>query len=465
MLKTLFRVILLLGSLQVMAQDCDSNMNFLIRKIKTNYAGYADKNGDSVVVSQLKDWKKRFRDTGDCFSKLAHVLLGFRDPHMYMYSAQPLPLPDSLQLNRQLKEIRQYFSGKSKVNDPCEGYWISGTAHYIIAIRRTKTSPLEYTGYVIESRNDKCPPGSEKFILTAFDKTYFQTTVISGGRYKASILSRFDDTHALLMGVSAKWRKLDRYMPDMLNGYPLYDIYPSLTIRDSETVVIRIPSAGYDSKRKVDSLVKAHKDRISSSRNLIVDIRNNTGGTTLTFYSLLPFILTRPVVALGGRINCSEDVIADHRKGIEQYGEIWTATQRVEQEKVLQELIARKGGFYEEKIDTLACDTVSKYPVNVGIIANYASASASEMFMSYCKQSSKVTLFGERTWGVLDYVEYIDLAMPGNRFTLYVPRLKIIYPDGSGPHDNIGFKPDVEIDDAVPDWVKFIQEYYKKTIN
>lgn len=450
-------------SRQSQAQSyCNADINFIIEKIRDSYAGYHDKQGDQVIKNQLNDLSKKEYEHADCFTKLARILLQFQDLHLRLRTCKPVTPTNTAQLKSQLKNVEVYLSQNNKSKDKYEGYWMSDTHDYVVAIKKTKALPVEYTAYIIETKNTRLPPGNEKFVLTQLDSIVFQTAIISATGFKVATLSRFANENTLLTGVSGKWLKLPGYSRDMLKSYKSFDWQPSLAVIDSETVLIRIPTSDYAAKERVDSLVEANEKLIGRSKKLIVDVRNNTGGTTLTYSSLFPYIYTKPIITLGGTVRCSQDVIEQEQQYLDKNRLTLPAGELAYTQKMLKGMIANKGGYFQEVQDTLKYDSISVYPKQVGVIMNYASASAAELFVQYCRQSTKVTIFGEDTWGAIDYMENIVLKTPSQQFEVFIPRMKTAFRNSSLPHANDGLKPDVEISQSEPDWIDFVKKYYDK---
>ena len=76
------------------------------------------------------------------------------------------------------------------------------------------------------------------------------------------------------------------------------------------------------------------------------------------------------------------------------------------------------------------------------------------------KQSKKVTVFGERTMGAIDYLHFYELNTPSKKYSLYAASTKRVIHPGGKKYDGVGIYPDVTIPDSVADWQQFVVDYY-----
>src|SRR5690606_17888146 len=83
----------------------------------------------------------------------------------------------------------------------------------------------------------------------------------------------------------------------------------SLYRADSNTIVVRIPENNGRNTRIVDSLVQKHHEEIIRTKNLVIDVRYNIGGTVRTYFPLLPYLYTQPIIRPSDSLYCSEEYI------------------------------------------------------------------------------------------------------------------------------------------------------------
>lgn len=235
----------------------------------------------------------------------------------------------------------------------------------------------------------------------------------------------------------------------------------------NDAVMLRIPSFSWDAKELIDSLILKNKQEITSSPILIIDLRGNGGGTDYCYLELLPLIYTNPYVSKGVEWWASQGNIKYFEKALKE-GNIKQGMEK-ETESFIDSLKKHKDSFAQlDKLDYVQRDTIYPMPLMVGVIVDDFCASSCEQFVLEAKNSKKVTFFGTQTLGVLDYSNSVpeDLLTEGLRIRYPMTRSTRL-PDF--PVDNIGIKPDVEINlpvnlnvkSDIDEWVWFVYKYLK----
>ena len=229
----------------------------------------------------------------------------------------------------------------------------------------------------------------------------------------------------------------------------------------SNIFYIRISSFKYENITPVKNLIAKNKQQIEKSKALIIDVRDNFGGTDDVYQPLLPYILTNPLRIMNVEFLSTPTLI----NGLRDYAlqnipkDSLKAVQQIEDD--LREYKENLGKFvlYDGKKVTI--DTIqlhSKSPKQIIILANKNVASAGENFLFSARQSKKVKLLGTPSMGVLDYGSIREFKLECDNYTLYLPT----YRSARLPHypiDNIGIQPDVYLDETVDDWLDFAIKY------
>lgn len=224
---------------------------------------------------------------------------------------------------------------------------------------------------------------------------------------------------------------------------------------------IKISSFKYDNIAPVKALIASNKKYIEKSKALIIDVRDNFGGTDDVYQPLLPYILTNPLRIMNVEFLSTPTLI----NGLRDYAlqnvpkDSLKAVQQIEDD--LKEYKENLGKFvlYDGKKVTL--DTIklnSKSPKQIIILANKNVASAGENFLFSARQSKKVKILGTPSMGVLDYGSIREFTLGCDNYLLYLPT----YRSTRLPHypvDNIGIQPDVYLDETVVDWLDFAIQY------
>jgi len=240
------------------------------------------------------------------------------------------------------------------------------------------------------------------------------------------------------------------------------NIYFTYKRIDSNAILLRIPNFSWDRKEMIDSLILKNKKEITSTPILLIDLRGNGGGTDYSFLELLPLIYTHPYQSKGVEWWASQGNISYFDKAIKE-GNIKKGKED-ETMVFLDSLRKHKNTFVQiDKLDTITRDKVYEMPRLVGVIVDDYCASSCEQFVLIAKNSSKTTIFGTQTLGVLDFSNVV----PENLLT---SGLRIRYPMTRSarlpeyPIDNIGIKPDIEINlpenlntrSEIDEWVIFV---------
>ena len=68
---------------------------------------------------------------------------------------------------------------------------------------------------------------------------------------------------------------------------------------NESTIYFNIPSFSWESKPTIDSLFASNKFNLSKSSNLILDLRNNGGGSDDVYSIISPYLYTQPIKGIG----------------------------------------------------------------------------------------------------------------------------------------------------------------------
>lgn len=248
------------------------------------------------------------------------------------------------------------------------------------------------------------------------------------------------------------------------------NIYFTFKDIDENSSMLRIPDFSWNSKQLIDTLILNNIEKITSKSILIIDLRGNGGGTDYAYQELLPLIYSNSYISKRAEYLASEGNIRHFEKAL-QNGNIKKGKE--EQIRILiDSLKANKGGYYQQNPnDTIKGDIKYSKPSLVGVIIDDFCASSCEQFILSAKHSNKTTVFGTRTLGVLDYSNVVPESLLTKGFYVRYPMTRSTrLPEN--PVDNVGIKPDVEINkpvnlnlkDEIDDWVIYVNEYLKKQL-
>lgn len=224
---------------------------------------------------------------------------------------------------------------------------------------------------------------------------------------------------------------------------------------------IRMSSFRYENVEKIKMLVSQNRKQIEKTKALIIDVRDNYGGTDDAYQSLLPYILTNPLRIMNVEFLSTPTLI----NGLRDYavknikGDTLDQIKSIEEGLEIYKDSIGKFVLYDGKKVTI--DTITpekKSPSQIIVLSNQNVASAAENFVFSAKQSKKVKIIGTPTMGALDYgsQRMFDFGCP--QYQLYLPTYRSARLPRY-PIDNIGIQPDIYMDETVEDWLSFAIKY------
>lgn len=451
----------------VSAVNCDCEHNFLWMKktFEENDAGFAyilSKKGKDAYEMHTKAYLekvKKITSDRDCAIALDQWMRFFRLGHiginLKIRDSQIAPGIEKLETVKvDTKEFEKYLKTKKDLGD--EGIWSSPP--YKIGIKKIDD---KYVGFIIETTAENWAVGELK---TKFDE--------NGGVYylRNKTEVKFDKLKLKRMGKNDLQLgnfSLTRIYPILKNDPEIeFDLKlwkstkPLLEKLNASTVVLRVPSFEITEKKYIDSVIRINKEIILATPNLIIDIRNNRGGSDTSFEEILPFLYTNPIRTIG--VEFLSTKLNNQRMLDLSNNPEFDETSRKQFKEYYEKLEHSIGKFIslsDEKVAIEKKDTIYHYPQRVAILINEQNGSTTEQFLLAAKQSRKVKLFGVTTFGMLDISNVHTVDFPSGKFELFYGLSKSFRLPGMAV-DDIGLQPDYYIDNTVEcnGWIKFTNE-------
>jgi C-terminal processing protease CtpA/Prc len=469
-------ILLITTATALYAQNCDckSNYEWVKKTFEENDAGFQyilKTKGEQSYTDhnkRISDKIQKSKTLADCTPVLYEWLKFFRSGHISIQLTEQSQKPNATKLEKQFsdwetypiktEEFKKYLDNK-KTTD-YEGIW--ETEPYKIGIKKEGD---KYIGFIIESGAETWTKGQIKLkINPTTDKVKAVFYVRDHSAVDADNVT-FMGKNTLKIGSFT----LSRIYPKIVDE-PKYERYakllntstPYIERLNKTTLYFRIPSFDISEKQKIDSVILANKDKILSTENLIIDIRNGTGGSDASYKEILPFIYTNPIRQVGVEFLSTKlnnqrmlDFINKPEYGIDEDTKKWA--------KMAYDVLDKQQGKFvnlgEKTVGIEKYDTIYPYPKNVGIIINQENGSTDEQFLLEAKQSKKVKLFGTTTFGVLDISNMYFVESPCKEFKLgYALSRSMRIPDFS--IDEKGIQPDYFLDKDIPlyEWTEYVNE-------
>lgn len=445
--------------------DCESSFEWTKTTFEENDAGFnyvIEQKGNELYKQHNETYllrAKKITNETECYELMRDWMTFFRKGH---FGIRPLNQANSQLDNNteawetveiNVEEFKNQL--KNKKNPDYEGIWKSGP--YTIGIEKFDDV---YKGFIIEANGSQWKKGQVKLEINPN-----QTSTYYMGNYSPETFEK-----AELLGdkyLQLGFITLERVFPESESNSKVERYYKAISAEtpylekvNDNTLLLRIPSFVGSQKNDIDSVILANRKTINSTKNLIIDLRNNGGGSDNSFQELLLILYTNPIETIGvelystPRNNQRVKNFITHPHASDKFKE-WAT----EAYKKLSQNEGKYVNLEATEITVTRFDTTYKYPENIGIIINEKNASTTEQFLLAAKQSTKVKLFGQTTFGALDISYTYPAKSPGGDFeliyclskSLRIPEMTI---------DNKGIQPDYFIYNNVPKykWIDFVIE-------
>ncbi|NLO69750.1 MAG: hypothetical protein GX102_02120 [Porphyromonadaceae bacterium] len=448
---------------QIDSNDCNclENYHWMKETFEKNDAGFEwiiQKKGEEAYQKFCDSIENEIKEANDIY-RCEEILNDwgkfFRKGHFFVASNLPaskVANPDSVEkVNYTIQTIEVQ---SKQTDDRMIGVWESSP--YKIGIVLDTLNPTrKYVGFIIESGVSEWTKGDVK--LEIFE----QDNKLSSNYYMQDRSIEKRDVHLIggyeLMIGSMNFintSKIDNEIEKKL----LDETKPLFYNFSAQTAILKIPSFNSDQKSKIDELIEQNREQILSHKNLIIDLRNNGGGSDKSWKELIPFIYTNPIKNIGVELLSSE-------LNREKFLGNFTFIQKLLLRKSIKRWESNDGKFVvvTDSVFINKMDDVLPNPENVIVVVDEICASSVEQFLLSAKQSKKVKIYGKLTFGALDVSNVASVTSPDRCFKLGYCLTRTLRPE-KDRIDNIGIKPDVEINDSIPKhkWIEFVLNEIEK---
>lgn len=365
-------------------------------------------------------------------------------------------------ININYKQYTQQYN-KQNTHHPLEGIWSNGL-YTVVVLQSKDTSQL--LGVVLHADSIFWLPGQIKMHISKqkLNNTYATKYGMKDHSIENTQLQMVGNGgNFFTTGSGGNWQRLypvSKYTAQDSLVLLISTPHPFVNRLSKNTMYLRIPSFNHAQKPFIDSVLQANDNAIRTSPNLIIDIRNGTGGSDFSYHSIMPYLYTNPIRHTGTR----EYATPLNAKAYDYYATLFADT-AVKNSQLRTAAAMRKniGKFLGSDTIHVSVDTLHQVlpnPKYVAIICNHINASADEQFIIYARQSKKVKIFGAPTAGMLDFSNLNFTNSPDGFFQLYYATDKS-YRVPTFCIDDVGIQPDVYLDESIPEhlWIKYVQAY------
>jgi Peptidase family S41 len=477
-MKKIF-VLLFLWVLPVSAQDCNCKDNFEWAKktFEENDAGFQyiiDKKGAAEYQKHNEVFAEKVKTittTEDCADAIYDWMKFFRDGHISVNvvepegqntpQAAPVTRNDWEKYNITDKQFNKYLAKANPVS--VEGIW--KTPPYTIGIKKEGDG---YIGFILDGGGTPWQKNQVKLRFKPNGKDTYS------GEFYLRNYSTYENDDIKLLGNNTLLFgsfSLKRVNPKAEDTKEIKSYLELLQAQNAmvqqysaNTLVLRIPSFNGNLQGYIDSVLTANHEKIISTKNLVIDVRNNGGGSDGSYQEIIKYLYTNPIRIVGVQM-LSTPLNNKRMESYLDYPDI-TDEDRDWVNGQLKKLNDNLGKFVdqnEEKVFIQTLDSVYAYPQNVAILINENDASTTEQFLLAAKQSTKVKLFGTTTAGMLDISNMNFVKSPCGTIEMgyclsksyRIPHMAI---------DGMGLQPDYYLDESIPDyeWVEYAEKTFSE---
>lgn len=456
--------------------DCLKVLDYITNQIEKNSASYAHQ---VIEYKRQNEYNKHKTQTlkiateitteKECLGIVQYYLSFLRDSHQKLYVTNEYypfkSFNDTTSVKKFLQENVENHKLKKNNSKKILGNWHYKNGLFSVQIQKNKHKGREYIGVLTENFNNNNQfLGYKGDLKIEFYKNYkgelFAIFWSFGQKPSSYKVELNGDT--LKLGRSLTFYRNDKDIKKVDDFTPSDSTYFKELSR--ATNYIKINTFDYENKSLIDSIIKMNRQKLVSKENLIIDVRNNGGGSDLSYYPLLPFIMDKksyqnPIAA--SSIWVSNDNFQNYYNERYMYG-INTKQDSLNADREIEELRKHIGGFEPFVKTTSKIDLIYSYPKKVYIIQNRGVASSTEGFILTAQQSDKVKTYGENTGGYVSYGEWRKLEIPNFPAWISMTQKKMIFYDDSD-FETIGIQPDIELNpDFEKDWTNIVQKEIEK---
>ena len=462
------------------ACDCSQNFREMRRLIETNYAGYRDKVRPATrprldSLTQVVQTRADTAHAANCGVILYQWLTFFQDGHLQIKNDQLVQLdPATIRARYANTErlpwtrasFRAYLDDPARPKQPLEGIWRDAGNKYTVGVVAAD-QPAHYQAFVLRADSVWWVPGQVKFAFAAPTAAGPATGTYRMQNHEEQSRRVTLPAEGVISFNDTRWyRQYPR--PAELAAAAVSPALHSFWMLDDTTALYRIGSFDGRYRARIDSLTKANAANLRHTKLLLLDLRDNGGGSDGSYRSLTPYLYTQPVQGVGVALWSTPENnarYADIGKLIPgaslfeklYYGQMYRRLQSQLNQLVQQQ---RRGAVVQTK--RLARRRQHPEVTRVAVLQNRHCGSTTEQFLLGARQSQKTTLFGENSAGVLDYanMNFVELPCPGLQLGWATSRSYRL--DRDEGIDGIGIAPTVRLDPNASDMVEQVRAWYRR---
>ena len=401
--------------------DCSSQLDFTIKFYEQNNPAFQkikiSPKAYNIYIKQVQKIKQEAqyqKEIDYCIIYLDQYAALLKDHHSdigFNLSRIDLSTPDLVadfkksENYQRFKKVTidstQFTSMLNKKNiEDVEGIYSNGKS-IIFGIVKNENDTSSYSGVVLKS-NKLLDAGHVLLELTRTQGNTFNVTYNAG-----------------LMGFNIqKLIKNQKIENGLIPSFGFSKTNPISNEKEYEFKVLNdstnyIKLSSFDGKLsdKLNSFYDSIHMNIISRPYLIIDIRNNGGGSEKSYLNLLKYAYTNPLKIDSALVWVSPE-------NIKRYEEESVERNR---ELIIRMKASKPFTFIPQTLDgenIWSLDSTMMYPKKIALLYNRGTASAAEGMIVYFTQSNKVITVGENSGGYIGYGNVMTTQTPCGKFTI-----------------------------------------------
>jgi hypothetical protein len=448
-MKSILIVGMLLIIVNAKAQTCDCEKEFLYIKttVEQNFSGFNDKiksitkeTYDKQVEELLSLTHNKFA-SDNCLLLINKYLDIFKSHHLgFYFTSDPYKTDTDFVNHRPLFKITDKEIERLKNSRTWEGiYYSTFDSSYKIAVVKDPTPLHDYIGVMLESKLPTWKKGMIKFEGKLVNDSLFKGLLyMRNQRPKLESFLLWDNKNR----ISGDWRRVGAPKKEIAQTTSTERHYSTVDAEklSRNSLYIKIESFSPDYKPQIDSLLHANDTTLNSTPNLILDLRDNGGGSDNSWNELIPYLYTEPIKLIGADLLATETTISAYKKYLENKNLSEQTVTNINN-KIAKMEKAKGQWITGNEDETDSSHNPKSFPKKILILINKWCGSSTEEFLLAAKQSSKVILAGENTIGNLDYSNIVEVPFSCFPYTLIYPTTRSRRLNVHQGIDNIGIAP------------------------
>ena len=471
--RLLLLPLLLLFHFTMLAQQCkcEDEFHFLKTYMEQNHPGLNAKelnlSSYHKTTQDLSAEIKRTQPGNDCILYLQEYFTLIKDNHIFInptvpsfkrYNVASQASLDSLYQSAAFKSTKHRTVDSSDLvrklaqttQREIEGWYMDPQGN-VIAIVKSSEENLVYDGIIVSSKTKLFPVGTVKYQLTHRPNGTLWAMITFPDHQKLyTMISPSADGFSYI-GLTRVNSRSPAYVSNIQKAP-----YEFMAL-DSQVNYLRISSFEGALTRTLDSFYRSIDSQIQTKPFLIIDIRNNGGGSDASFFGLVDHLYTRPIYGDVAEIWVSPEIIKLYEEALaaKKAKKNAYSQKAIENDEALIKRLkaARLFTFIplvEGTPSAIIAKVIQKQPAKIVILMNRGCASSAESFIYYAKQSSKVITMGENSKGMMGFGNILNTQTPCFHYSFGTTTTKY---RSFSKYEYVGIAPDVKLSED-QDWIK-----------